>query len=402
MSPRPPDIDAAPSTSPKRWPWGMVLGLCLVGLGLSIMLERIHFKIHTQPDFQSFCAISRKVNCDVVARSKYALWLGTPVAAWGILAYLLAALVATWGMLRRRSLLAAGCGLYIGLAFTLASAALGLISALIITAVCLLCLATYGVNLLILLGTLLAARRPGIRAALVEPWRALRARPGRGAMALIALAAVAAGLPLLYPAHGKESAELPVRPTTPTLPHGIEPGGGHYIGAIHPALTITEFSDYECPFCRQAHTKLRALLEQYPTLLRVVHRHYPLDQSCNPSLKLPVHQSACFAADVAECAGLQNRFWEANDYLFSQARELHARTSDEIAHDLGLDPRAFAACLDDQGPRSVALDIDAGNRLDIQGTPTFLIAGKATMGSLPEWVPKRLAELASGSAPARP
>ena len=84
MSPRPPDIDAAPSTSPKRWPWGMVLGLCLVGLGLSIMLERIHFKIHTQPDFQSFCAISRKVNCDVVARSKYALWLGTPVAAWGI------------------------------------------------------------------------------------------------------------------------------------------------------------------------------------------------------------------------------------------------------------------------------------------------------------------------------
>ncbi len=75
---------------------------------------------------------------------------------------------------------------------------------------------------------------------------------------------------------------------------------------------------------------------------------------------------------------------------------LHSRSNAEIARDLGLAPAAFETCLREQGPRSVAIDVDEGNRLDIQGTPTFLIEGKMNMGALPDWVPKRLADLAAG------
>jgi len=381
---------SAPSASAKRWPWLLALVLCLVGLWLSLLLEQIHFRIHTQPDFHSFCAIDRKVNCDIVAKSPYAVLFGVPVATWGIFGYVVAALLSLWGAIKRSSL-AAGSGLYLGIAFVGGSAVLGAISAFVITAVCILCIATYGVNLLFLGSMLLAARGPGIGASLAEPWRTLRGRTGRVLIVVLLLAVAAVAVTFLHPSYWKTAGAQPrVKPNTPTLPHGIEPGGGHYLGGPKASVVITEFSDYECPFCRQAHTQLRTLLERYPAQLRVVHRHYPLDQSCNPSLAGPMHQNACFAAAIAECAGLQNRFWEANDYLFAEARMLHSRSNAEIAHDLGLDLAALEACLREQGPRSVAFDLDEGNQLKIQGTPTFVVEGKTYMGAMPPWVQTRL------------
>jgi len=304
--------------------------------------------------------------------------------------------LAVWGTIRR-STLAAGCGLYLGLAFVATSAVLGTISAVLITAVCILCIATYGVNLLLLVAMLLATQGPGIRACFAEPWRTLRAHPGKAIAVLVALAAAAVGVAVLHPSYWNQaSTHERAKPTAPTLPHGIESGGGHYLGGGTGALVVTEFSDYECPFCRQSHTQLRALLEQYPTKLRLVHRHYPLDITCNSSLKGPMHQSACFAATVAECAGLQNRFWEANDYLFAETRMLHSRSNAEIARDLGLDVAAFGSCLREQGPRSVAMDVNEGNRMNIEGTPTFFIEGKTYMGSLPTWVKTRLENPSAG------
>ena len=386
--------DAAPHA---RWPWWLALLLCLAGLVLSILLEQIHFKLHTDPAFHSFCAIDRKVNCDIVAGSRYAVLFGVPVATWGIFGYALAALVCLWGAVRRRSALAAGCAAYLGLAFVAGSAILGGVSALLITAVCILCIATYGVNLLFLIFVLLAARGFGVGAALAEPWRSLRDRTGRGVLVLALVGGAAVAMTVLHPSYwNRNPAHERPKPTTPALPHGIEPGGGHFLGALHPAITITEFSDYECPFCRQAHSQLRTLLERYPTRLRLVHRHYPLDQSCNSSLKSPMHQNACFAAMIAECAGLQNRFWEANDYLFAEARLLHSRSNSEIARDVGLDPVKLESCLREEGPRDVALDIDEGNRLQIQGTPTFLVEGKTYMGALPPWVQTRIENAGAG------
>jgi protein-disulfide isomerase/uncharacterized membrane protein len=383
--------DAVP---PSRWPWGVALLFCLAGLVLSILLEKLHFQLHNDPTFHSFCAIDRTVNCDIVARSRFAVLFGVPVAAWGIFGYAVASAVALWGTLRRRSLLAMGCGLYLALVFVASSAALGAVSAFLVNAVCILCLGTYAVNIVFLICMLLAGRGLGRRAALAEPWRMLRERTRQVLVTFAILGACAAALMLFHPKAADEA--IRPNPTAPTLPHGIEPGGGHFIGAEKPTVTLLEFSDYECPYCRLAHTQLRALLERFPTQLRLVHRHYPLDQSCNSSLKAPMHQNACFAAMIAECAGRQDRFWQANDYVFAEARQLHARPNREIARDLGLDPVALETCLREEGPRAVALDVDEGNRLDIQGTPTFFTEGKRYTGTYPPWLLSRLQNAAAG------
>jgi protein-disulfide isomerase/uncharacterized membrane protein len=381
---------------PLRWPWWLSVVLCAVGLTLSILLERIHIKIHSDPAFHSFCSIDRTVNCDIVARSAYAVFLGVPLAVWGIFGYLVAGFVAVWGARRREPRLAAGCALYLASAFTLTSIGLGAISALLVSAVCILCIATYGVNVLLLLGAIVAARDSGLRSSLAEPWRALRSR--RGVRSLVILVACAALLVVAYPSYWKpaQSTERP-KPTEPNVPHGIEPGGGHFIGAEKPVVTLLEYSDYECPYCRQAHSQLRALIERYPTLLRLVHRHYPLDMSCNSSLTAKMHQNACFAAMIAECAGEQDRFWQANDYLFAEARSLGSRSNAEIARDLGLDQKKLEACLRSDGPRAVAADVDEGNRLNIQGTPTFFVEGQTYTGTFPPWLVGRLERAAAAA-----
>jgi len=387
---QPPD-EADPSPRVARWPWWIALLCCVAGLWLSIVLEQIHFKIHTDPSFHSFCAIDRKVNCDIVAHSPYSVLFGVPVAAWGIFAYALAAVVSLWGLRSKRPRLAAGCGLALALVYVVSSAVLGAVSAFLVTAVCILCLATYGVNLVFLVSMVLAARPAGLRSALAELPAMLRARPVRVLAILAVIGGAKIALILGHPSYWKATSTA-VRSHTiaPALPHGVEPGGGHFIGAEHPVVTLTEFSDYECPYCRQFHTQLRELLERYPTRLRLVHRHYPLDQSCNSSIKARMHENACFAAMVAECAGRQKRFWQANDYLFAEARNLHARTNAEIARDLGLDAKALESCLREEGPRSVAFDVDEGNRLGIQGTPTFVVGGKTYMGNLPPFVLAKL------------
>jgi protein-disulfide isomerase len=97
---------------------------------------------------------------------------------------------------------------------------------------------------------------------------------------------------------------------------------------------------------------------------------------------------------IAECAGKQDRFWQANDYLFAEARAIGSRSNAEIARDLGLDPKALEECLRSDGPRAVAADVDEGNRLNIQGTPTFFVEGQTYTGTFPAWLAGRLARAA--------
>ena len=227
------EATAAPRVA--RWPWWVALLCCLAGLWLSIVLEQIHFKIHTNPAFHSFCAIDRKVNCDIVSRSPYAVFFGVPVAAWGIFAYAAAAVVSLWGLRSRRSRLAIGCGLSLGLLYVAASVVLGAISAFLVTAICILCLATYGLNLVFLVSMLLAARPVGFWAALAELPRVLRARPLRVLVILGLLGAAKLILVAAHPSYWKSpAATARTKPTAPLLPHGFEPGGGHYLGAERP------------------------------------------------------------------------------------------------------------------------------------------------------------------------
>ena len=98
---------------------------------------------------------------------------------------------------------------------------------------------------------------------------------------------------------------------------GATPEGHPWIGARDPVLVIEEFSDYQCPHCRKGHHEIRRLLQNHPEDVRLVHRHFPLDHHCNARVNKPFHLNACTYARMANCAGRQDAFWQANDFARS-------------------------------------------------------------------------------------
>ncbi|RLB58753.1 MAG: hypothetical protein DRI90_16335 [Deltaproteobacteria bacterium] len=175
----------------------------------------------------------------------------------------------------------------------------------------------------------------------------------------------------------------------PTIQMGRDEQGHQWVGAAEPKKVVHEFTDYECPFCRKAHMRMRALVSRNPTSLRVVHRNFPLDQACNSSITRPFHQRACVLAKVAYCAGQQGRFWEMNDYLFQHASSIRKRepSGRQLAERLELDLDKFDCCLtSSEAAEHLKRDIEAGLKLNIRGTPTFVVDGQVSAGGLPEAV----------------
>lgn len=152
------------------------------------------------------------------------------------------------------------------------------------------------------------------------------------------------------------------------------------LGSADAPITIVEFSDYRCPYCRRfAEETLNPLLAQYEGLVKFVYRDYPIFG--DPSL---------LAAHAAQCAFQQGQFWEYHDAIFtSQSQEQPLEFTDanfiDLAATLNLDVPAFTECLsDDQVEQALVQNIiNAQTLLGQAGTPTFLVNGQRVVGALP-------------------
>ncbi len=168
------------------------------------------------------------------------------------------------------------------------------------------------------------------------------------------------------------------------LTSGIDEAGHPYIGAGTPKLTISEFADYQCPHCANAHVEMRELVAKNASSIRIVHRHFPLDHQCNSLVQHPFHTRACGYAKLAACAALMGKFWDANDYLFDHGRDEAPVTAEALAKALGLDAPSLQKCSETAGSEVVKHDIAEGLQLSISGTPSFVVDGKVYKGQLPE------------------
>src|ERR1700754_515513 len=163
--------------------------------------------------------------------------------------------------------------------------------------------------------------------------------------------------------------KLPV----PAAPASELEQGSPVKGPLKAAVTIVEFSDFECPFCTQVQDTLKQIVERYGGEVRLVFKHLPLEG----------HRNSLAAARAAYCAGEQDRFWQFHDALFA-TRKLSPEVFDEIGARLGLRREKFAACLSDEASRTaVVKDIELARRYRIDSTPSFLINGKLVKGALP-------------------
>jgi protein-disulfide isomerase len=141
----------------------------------------------------------------------------------------------------------------------------------------------------------------------------------------------------------------------------------HIRGPQTAPVTLTEYGDYQCPYCGQAHAILQALMGTVGDQVRLVFRNFPLQT---------VHPDAELAAEAAEAAGAQGLFWEMHDMLYENQSRLSEPDLFSYAASLGLDMDRFAADLAAHRfePR-VREDFASGVRSGVNGTPTFFING---------------------------
>lgn len=149
------------------------------------------------------------------------------------------------------------------------------------------------------------------------------------------------------------------------------------LGDPNAPVTIIEFSDYECPFCQRYYlTTYQQIKEEYVDTgkVNIVFRDFPLN----------FHPNAQKAAEAAECAGEQGKYYEMHDRLFESGVLGGVTTFKIYAANLGLDTEAFNECLDSGEMASeVKKDLRDGQSFGIRGTPAFIIEGELISGAQP-------------------
>lgn len=149
-----------------------------------------------------------------------------------------------------------------------------------------------------------------------------------------------------------------------------------FLGPEDAPVTIIMFSDYQCVYCQKWYGQtLKPLLNDYPNQIRFVYRDFPLSS---------IHPSATSAAEAANCAGDQNKYWEFFDELFSSTETLGDQAIQNHALAIGLDMDPFNVCLTSHKYQSeVEADFTYAANLGVQSTPTFFVNGLAVVGAQP-------------------
>jgi protein-disulfide isomerase len=152
--------------------------------------------------------------------------------------------------------------------------------------------------------------------------------------------------------------------------------GAPSTGPENAAITIVEFSDYQCPYCTKWHQEVyHQLMETYKGKIRFIYKDFPL---------FSIHENAIPAAEAAYCAGEQNKYWEYHDRLFSGNAQLNLATFQQYGIDVSLDMDKFNTCLTNRTyQKEVEDNYQWAANLGIQSTPTFFINGLAMVGALP-------------------
>jgi protein-disulfide isomerase len=143
--------------------------------------------------------------------------------------------------------------------------------------------------------------------------------------------------------------------------------GDHILGHAPAPVTLVEYGDYECPFCAAAQANVREVLRSGGDSICFAFRHFPLSE---------VHPHARLAAEAAEAAAAQGRFWQMHELLFANQQALMAADLLTYAAAIGLDIDQFAADLEEHRYASVVREhFLSGLRSGVNGTPTFFVNG---------------------------
>jgi protein-disulfide isomerase len=146
------------------------------------------------------------------------------------------------------------------------------------------------------------------------------------------------------------------------------------LGAKDAPITMVEFGDFQCPYCRASENSVKEVRAKYGNKLRIVYMDFPLG----------IHEHAMDAANAARCAGEQDKFWQYHDAIFADQSKLAPADLKASAAKLGLNAKKFDACLEKAKYQpQIQQDMAEATKLGVTGTPTFFINGREITGAQP-------------------
>lgn len=373
----------------------IIIILALIGFAITIKLAVIYydsnFNLYSLP---SFCSINEFVDCDGVAQTIHSQFFGIPLAYWGMFLYVFMIFLVFTEPLKRIKFLGFLEVFKNPLAYI---SALGVISFVIsmllacvsifeIKKVCILCVCTYFLNLLI------ASIATDFKEGFVESFKtsihdfieAIKVKKYLISFVLIVL------LSCIFLAYTSISCIF-----TPQVKRYREfkkyeklqkdnpfKASGNILGDKDAKLTVYIYTDYECPICRTYNVIINRAAQELGGF-KMVHKNLPLDMKCNRNLQTPFHENSCMLARYSIAAEKQGRFWDLNSELFEQQPKDEEDVI-KMAKSMGfnileLEKDANSKTTSDR----LDQDIEKAMELKIDGTPSIVINGKVYQGIKP-------------------
>lgn len=384
---------------------GILILLALGGLVISSIQTSHHLRnIATNFETKSFCSVNETINCDLVDASQYSKVMGLPISGLSLLFYASLIVVLLRSLKTPSSLHFAHAMVLVGF---IVSMGMAYVSFFLIKLLCLLCIALYAIIILLLLLLPMASGKsfgcvlPFIKDSMKNLFSTHIKSALLGNLAMVALVFlvgifVIKGSVTNAHAEAAHKAALKAQAQKPKpkfsledvlklhmnqTPLEIDVEGTAAMGNKDAKVTIVEFSDFECPYCKKAADYLKPIVKEYEDDVSFRFVNFPLDKACNPSMTRDMHKNACKAATASICAGKQDKFWPYHDMLFANQPKYSDKDLKDYAGRVGLNTDDFDKCLKSkEALDAVRDDLDRGQKAGVHGTPALFINGKQVQG----------------------
>lgn len=373
----------------------LAFGFAFVGLGAMLAAASVHYRLLLNPGYTSFCDISSTVSCSQVYLSRFSTAYGVPLAVFGSIWFagvvvLLAATVFGTPSIRES---------VPGYVFAMSTGALAVVLYLIYVSVvvlkvyCLLCLTAdvAVVGLFVVSGAATSFPMTTLHRRAIRDLRAAIASPLAILIAVLFFGGAASAV-ALFPREGaalepqaSSLAQEADRRSEFERWYAAQPRVPIVVPAEGAKVLIVDFSDFQCPFCKQAYESLKPILAKYnaqqPGAVKLVLKDFPLDSKCNENVQNGgPHPAACEAAVAVRLARTKNRDQALEDWLFANQPAMTSETVRNAAREIGQVTdfqQKYASTIE-----LVKGDIAFGHSLNVSATPTLFINGVKIAGVL--------------------
>lgn len=379
----------------------LIILVAFIGFLTTIKLAIIYYDANFNPyALPSFCSINQYIDCDGVAQTIHSQFLGVPLAYWGMFLYIFIVFLAIVDNLKNIKFLGflkvfKNPLAYISslgfVSFTISMILAG-VSIFELKKVCLLCVFTYALNLII--AGIATDFKSGIfnsfKVSFFDFVEAIKIK--KYLLSFIALAIIASGfltytaLSYCFTPQVKRYNSIKPYIDMKTNPYKST---GNVLGDADGKLTVYIYTDYKCPLCKTYNLITNRAAEELGGF-KVIHKNFPLDMDCNKYLAQPFHEGSCMLAKYSIAAENQGKLWDMNTEFFEkQPKDEDAVL--KIAKSMGLNTIKLREDANSEATRQeLNKEIDSATELKIDGTPTLVINGKTYTGIKPYYELKEI------------